>query len=190
MRRFTFLPTELIYIFFFIWIYAFWNWSFGYKALTSIILLTVFYALRRSSIPYRDTLKNNGEIFLSPVHGIVQSIRRDTSVWDDVPITHEVRISKPAGQYMHVQVARYAGSSSLTKVHSKVDTIRAVYRVQATFRGARQRHQLSGRFGRNGRQRRGMFAGNHHQVPARVRESVQDDIVAETAVDHKVLTIL
>ena len=93
MRRFTFLPAELIYIFFFIWIYAFWNWSFGYKALTSVILLTVFYALRRSSIPYRDTLKNNGEIFLSPVHGIVQSIRRDTSVWDDVPITHEVRIS-------------------------------------------------------------------------------------------------
>ena len=83
MRRFTFLPAELIYIFLFIWIYAFWNWSFGYKALTSIILLTVFYALRRSSIPYRDTLKNNGEIFLSPVHGIVQSIRRDTSVWDD-----------------------------------------------------------------------------------------------------------
>ncbi len=93
MRRFSFLPAELIYGFLILWIYACLNWSFGHKALISILLVTVFYALRRSSIPYRDTLKNNGEIFLSPVHGIVQSIRRDTSTWDDVPFTHEVRIS-------------------------------------------------------------------------------------------------
>ena len=93
MKRFTFLPIELIYVLFILWFYGLWNWSLGYKALTSLIVLTIFYAFRRSSIPYRDTLKNNGEIFLSPIHGVVESIRRDTSTWDEVPASHEVRIS-------------------------------------------------------------------------------------------------
>ena len=93
MRRFTFLPTEIIYGCLVLWGYSLWNWSFGLKVLISVILTSIFYAFRRSSIPYRDTLKNNGEIFLSPVHGIVESIRRDTSTWNEVEGTHEVRIS-------------------------------------------------------------------------------------------------
>jgi hypothetical protein len=93
MRRFTFLPAEFVYGFFFLWIYAMWNWSFGYRVLTSILVFTIFYIFRRSSIPYRDTLKNDGEIFLSPVHGIVESIRRDASTWDELPVSHEIRIS-------------------------------------------------------------------------------------------------
>lgn len=93
MKRFTFLPTELVYGFLILWGYGLWNWTLGYKILVSVILFTVFFALRRASIPYRDTLKNNGEIFLSPVHGVVESIRRDTSTWDEVGVTHEVRIS-------------------------------------------------------------------------------------------------
>lgn len=93
MRRFTFLPTELVYGFLILWGYALWNWGFGLKVLITVLLVAIFYAFRRSAIPYRDTLKNNGEIFLSPVHGIVESIRRDTSTWDEVQGTHEVRIS-------------------------------------------------------------------------------------------------
>ncbi|MBA2404424.1 MAG: hypothetical protein H0V66_06610 [Bdellovibrionales bacterium] len=93
MRRFSFLPTELVYGFLILWFYALWNWSFGYKVLTSVLVFAIFYAFRKISIPYRDTLKNNGEIFLSPIHGVVESIRRDTSVWDEVPVAHEVRIS-------------------------------------------------------------------------------------------------
>lgn len=93
MRRFTFLPSELLYGIIALWIYAMWNWSFGVKVFISVVALIVFYAFRRASVPYRDTLKNNGEIFLSPVHGVVESIRRDASTWDELPASHEVRIS-------------------------------------------------------------------------------------------------
>jgi hypothetical protein len=93
MRRFTFLPIELIYFFIFLLGYAYLHWSFGYKALVTTLVLTFLFAFRRSSIPYRDTLKSDGEIFLSPVHGVVESIRRDTTTWDEYPSTHEIRIS-------------------------------------------------------------------------------------------------
>jgi hypothetical protein len=93
MRRFTFLPAEIVYGLLFLWVYAIWNWSFGYRILISILIFITFYIFRRSSIPYRDTLKNDGEIFLSPVYGVVESIRRETSTWDEVPVSHEIRIT-------------------------------------------------------------------------------------------------
>lgn len=93
MKRFTFLPTEIVYGLLIIWCYALWNLSSGNKVMITILFSIVFFISRRSAIPYRDTLKNDGEIFLSPVHGIVESIRRDTSTWDEVPVTHEIRIS-------------------------------------------------------------------------------------------------
>ncbi len=93
MRRFTFLPTELVYSLLIFWLYGLWNWSFGHKLLVSVFLLITFFVFRKASIPYRDTLKNDGEIFLSPVHGVVQSIRRDTTTWDEIPVSHEIRIS-------------------------------------------------------------------------------------------------
>ena len=72
MKRFTFLPTELVYSFLLLWIYALWNCSLGPKVLTSIFLILIFYICRRTSIPLRDTAKLDCEIFLSPVHGIVE----------------------------------------------------------------------------------------------------------------------
>ena len=93
MKRFTFLPTELVYSFLLLWIYALWNCSLGPKVLTSIFLILIFYICRRTSIPFRDTAKLDGEIFLSPVHGVVESIRRDATTWDEVAVTHEIRIS-------------------------------------------------------------------------------------------------
>jgi len=93
MRRLSFLPSEIFYGLLILQGYALWNWSIGYKVLVSVLVFSIFYAFRKASVPYRDTLKNNGEIFLSPVHGVVESIRRDTTTWDDVPVTHEVRIS-------------------------------------------------------------------------------------------------
>lgn len=97
MRRFTFLPAEVFYGLLILWIYSLINWTIGYKILISVVFFTALYAFRKASIPYRDTLKNNGEIFLSPVHGTVESIRRDTSTWDELPGSHEIRISISGG---------------------------------------------------------------------------------------------
>ncbi len=93
MRRFSFLPAEIVYGVLFLWIYSLWNWDVGIKFLVSLGLLILFFAFRRTGVPYRDTLKNDGEIYLSPVFGVVESIRRDTTIWDEFPLTHEVRIS-------------------------------------------------------------------------------------------------
>ena len=93
MKRISFIPAQFFYLLVFIWMYSLWNWAFGYKLLVTAIVLVILYATRKASIPYRDTLKNNGEIYLSPVHGIVESIRRDTLGWEEFPGCHEVRIS-------------------------------------------------------------------------------------------------
>lgn len=93
MRRFSFLPAPVFYGLMILWGYSLWNWGFGYKFLVTLFVFVVFYATRRASIPYRDTLKNNGEIYLSPVHGVVESIRKDTMAWEESPGCHEVRIS-------------------------------------------------------------------------------------------------
>lgn len=93
MKRFTFLPSEVIWASLIFWVYVLFKLSFGYKILVTIIFGSCLYAFRKSSIPYRDTIKSNGEIYLSPVHGVVESIRRDTTTLEDGSITHEVRIS-------------------------------------------------------------------------------------------------
>lgn len=93
MKRFTFLPSEIFYPLVVLWAYSFLNWNLGYKILISLLTIILLFAFRRASIPYRDTLKNDGEIYLSPVHGTVESIRRDTTTWEEYPYTHEVRIS-------------------------------------------------------------------------------------------------
>lgn len=93
MRRFSYLPAEVFYGLFALWIYVLLNLSNGYKVLASLICGSALYIFRRAIIPYRDTLKNDGEIFLSPVHGIVESIRRDATSLEDGRSAHEVRIS-------------------------------------------------------------------------------------------------
>lgn len=92
MRKFFFLPSEIFYLLLILLIVALLNWDLGYKILVSLIVFMTGYAFRRARIPYRDTLKNDGEIYLSPVHGVVESIRRDTNSWEEGP-AHEVRIS-------------------------------------------------------------------------------------------------
>jgi hypothetical protein len=93
MKRFTFLPVQIVLLLFLFVFFYVRHWPLGSQILISFIFIVVFYITRRSSIPYRDTLKNDGEIFLSPVHGIVQSIRLDTTTWDELSASHEIRIS-------------------------------------------------------------------------------------------------
>ncbi len=53
----------------------------------------VLFLFRRTSVHYVDTLKNNGEIYLSPIHGIVESVRYSVDVPGYPSPCHEVRIS-------------------------------------------------------------------------------------------------
>jgi hypothetical protein len=93
MKRFFFLPTEITYGLLALWLYSLVYWSLGYRFLVSLLFFIVMYAFRRVAIPYRETLKLDGELYLSPVHGVVESIRRSTSAWEDGTKCHEVRIS-------------------------------------------------------------------------------------------------
>jgi hypothetical protein len=60
-----------------------------------ILLLASFFLFifRRAFIPYRDTLKTDGEIYLSPVHGIVQSVRHSIAIPEFTWPCHEIRIA-------------------------------------------------------------------------------------------------
>ena len=93
MRRITFLPTEIFLSLVAILIYGILNFHLFWKVVLGLVISIVLFAFRRSIIPYQDTWKNNGEIFLAPVYGVVESIRRDTDVWEEYPFSHEVRIS-------------------------------------------------------------------------------------------------
>jgi hypothetical protein len=93
MRRILFFPPFLSYLLLIILLFAFFKGSTGFKILAALFIVTIAYAFRRANVPYRDTIKNNGEIYLAPVHGIVDSIKRDTLAIDAEVPHHEIRIT-------------------------------------------------------------------------------------------------
>lgn len=93
MKRFFFLPTEISYGLLALIAYAFWKMPLVYEIPVLLLTSLVLFVFRRSSVPYRDTLKNDGEIYLSPVHGKVESVRHSVSSLDYPSPCHEVRIS-------------------------------------------------------------------------------------------------
>ncbi len=93
MKRFFFLPTTVSWGLFFLLIYSWFCWDFGYSLLISVICGIVGLVTRRTGVPYRDTLKNDGEIYLSPVYGEVKSIRRNVALPHIAGEGQEVRIS-------------------------------------------------------------------------------------------------
>lgn len=93
MRRFTFLSAEYFYTGIGLWVWIILNLSLGYKIVATVIVGVLTYFYRRASVPYRETIRSDGEIYLSPVHGEVQSIRQNINVSEDPSYGHEVRIS-------------------------------------------------------------------------------------------------
>lgn len=93
MKRFFFLQTEITYGMLALIIYAFWKLPLVYEIPVLLLSSLVLFLFRRSHIPYRDTLKSDGEIFMSPVHGVVESVRHSVSSLDYPSPCHEVRIS-------------------------------------------------------------------------------------------------
>jgi hypothetical protein len=93
MKRFFFLPTSVAWGLLFLLIWSWTKWEIGYAFLVSVICFIVGLMTRRSQVPYRDTLKNDGEIYLSPVFGEVKSIRRNIALPHTSGDGQEVRIS-------------------------------------------------------------------------------------------------
>lgn len=93
MKRFFFLPSLTSYFLVLLLLYGFWKLPLLFLIPLILINTLVLFVSRRSLIPYRDTLKNDGEIYLSPVHGIVESVRHQVSVLDQTMPCHEIRIS-------------------------------------------------------------------------------------------------
>jgi hypothetical protein len=93
MTRRTFLPIEIFWSIVGIWIYTLMHASFGYQLLITILSFVVLFLGRKSSVPYRDTLKNDGEIYLSPVSGEVKSIRKNVQLADYPHLKNEIRMT-------------------------------------------------------------------------------------------------
>lgn len=93
MRRFFFLPPEISYSLLAVIIVSFWQLPLLIQIPVLLLSSLVLFISRRSFIPLRDTLKNNGEIYLSPVHGVVESVRHSIDHPDFTSPCHEVRIS-------------------------------------------------------------------------------------------------
>ncbi len=93
MKRFFFLPTEVTYLSFASIVYAFLKLPLLLEIPILLGSSLVLFLFRRGRIPYRETLKMEGEIYLSPVHGTIESVRHSVpgSVFS-FPC-HEVRIS-------------------------------------------------------------------------------------------------
>ncbi|MFP5386846.1 MAG: hypothetical protein ACLGHN_12250 [Bacteriovoracia bacterium] len=93
MRRFFFLPPEISYSLLAVIILSFVKFPLLIQIPVLLLASLVLFISRRSFIPFRDTLKNDGEIYLSPVHGTVESVRHAIVHQDYPSPCHEVRIS-------------------------------------------------------------------------------------------------
>jgi hypothetical protein len=93
MRRFFFLPSEMAYVLLASFVFGFWKLDLVTFLVFGTGILSILIFFRRSFVPYRDTLKNDGEIFLSPSHGEVKSVRLNVTTLEDRLVHHEVRIA-------------------------------------------------------------------------------------------------
>jgi hypothetical protein len=104
MKRFFFLPRYIVYLMVFAIFFAFWNLSLGKIFLVLLICIAIGSAFRRPKIPFQETTRADGEIFLSPVYGTIKAIRQNVPILNDTEIGHEIRIAisfwNPKGLYL------------------------------------------------------------------------------------------
>lgn len=93
MKRFFFLPTEISYVLLGLILFSFIKLPLLIEIPVLLLTSLVLFIFRRSHVPFRDTIKNDGEIYLSPVHGRVESVRHAVYSSDYPSPCHEVRIS-------------------------------------------------------------------------------------------------
>jgi hypothetical protein len=93
MKRFFFLPSEVIYGLFVAIIYAFIRLPLHIEIPVLLLCSLILFLFRRSPVSFQETVKIDGEIFLSPVFGTVESVRHSVTIQDYSGPCHEVRIS-------------------------------------------------------------------------------------------------
>ncbi|HXH30028.1 MAG TPA: hypothetical protein VNJ01_04380 [Bacteriovoracaceae bacterium] len=93
MRRLFFLPTTITYGLFALLFYSVLKHTIYVQLAVVLVFILVGFVFRRSSVPHRESSKLGGEIYLSPVHGRVESIRQMIVTPEYPSPCHEVRIS-------------------------------------------------------------------------------------------------
>ncbi len=93
MRRFFFLPPLFSYGMIISIIFAFSQLPLILEIPILLLTSLVLFIFRRSSVAFQDTIKTDSEIFLSPTHGTVESVRHHVTIPDYPDTCHEVRIS-------------------------------------------------------------------------------------------------
>lgn len=93
MKRFFFLPSEISWSLLAVIVYAFIKLDLIVEIPVLLLASLVLFIFRRTSVPYRETNKIDGEIYLSPLHGRVESVRFSVSSLDYQSPCHEVRVS-------------------------------------------------------------------------------------------------
>jgi len=104
MTRSFFLPRPTIYFVIAFYIFAFFKLTFLETTVLTILGLIVVFPFRRPKVTYQETLKTNGEIYLSPVFGTIKSIRYNVEGPENLGPMHEIRIVidflNPKGLYL------------------------------------------------------------------------------------------
>jgi phosphatidylserine decarboxylase len=93
MKRLLFFPAEISYLLLATLIWSLFALGF-YKFFISFLLFLILgFFFRRNRISFQDTIKPDGEMYISPIHGKIESIRQNVPVWGDLDQGHEVRIT-------------------------------------------------------------------------------------------------
>jgi hypothetical protein len=93
MKRLFFLPTEVSYLVVGLLIYAFLKLPLFLEIPVLLGASLLLFLFRRARVPYRETVKLEGELYLSPVHGTVEAVRHSVTNSFYPSPCHEVRIS-------------------------------------------------------------------------------------------------
>jgi hypothetical protein len=92
MRKFTFLETEIFYGIVGLLIFAYLRLPIGLALFISFLAVVVFWSGRRNKINFQETTRQDGEIYLSPIHGQVVSVRQHIPIMGGPEFGHEIRI--------------------------------------------------------------------------------------------------
>jgi hypothetical protein len=91
---------------------------------------------------------NGGRLWPNGREDVIEPTPRDTEIFrKDSGFAdggHEVRIARPAGQDVHVDMPRYTGSGAFSNVHTDIQAVRPVGGLEELFGPLHQAHQLGG----------------------------------------------
>src|SRR6266852_4866469 len=102
---------------------------------------------------------------------------------------HEIGVSGPARQDMHVDVTGHAGASRFTQIHAEIESMWAVNCMQVDLRQPDKLYHLDERRLGHRFQRSDVLIRHNHQVSRRVGIQVQNDEVMLSTMNNAVLFV-